>query len=145
MVMRPENSTPKPMKISPTPRVPRFLMNVMRITPAIRAIGASEEGFSSSSRALPEESMSISRMIWAVTVVPMLAPITMLTACRRLRMPAAIRPTVSTMVALEDWIMAVTARPVSIPVKAFLVSPPKMRFRVSPLLSFRPSPISSIP
>ena len=75
-----------------------------------------------SSTMLPPDSMSMRRMICAVTVVPMLAPMTMLMAWRRVSMPAASRPIVSTMVAEEAWIMAVTSMTVSSPVKVFRVS-----------------------
>ena len=60
-------------------------------------------------------------------------------------MPAASRPTVSTMVAEEAWIMAVTSMPVSRPVKVFRVSFCSRTRSVSPELFLRPSPMTSMP
>ena len=50
-------------------------------------------------------------MIWPVTVVPTLAPMIMPRDCLRVIMPAATRPEVITMVAVDDWINAVTRSP----------------------------------
>ena len=48
------------------------------------------------------ELRSESRRIWAVTVVPILAPMIMPMACRSLRIRALTRPTTITVVAEED-------------------------------------------
>ena len=69
--------------------------------PATSATGARVSGLKNSRIILPEESMSMSLIICAVMVVPILAPITMLTACLRSRIPALIKPTVNTIVAVE--------------------------------------------
>ena len=116
-----------------------------RIMPAISARGARVSGLKNTRTELPLVSRSIRRMICAVTVVPMLAPSTMLTAWRRFRIPAPIRPTVSTMVAVELWIMAVTRVPVSSPRNAFCVSFPRNFFSASPEPCFSPSPMISMP
>ena len=129
---------PKPIKIMPMFFVLPFLMNMMRMIPAISASGARVEGLKNSSRTLPPASISIRRMIWAVTVVPMFAPMTMLTACRRFKMPAPMRPTVRTIVAVELWMMAVTMVPVRSPrTRKF--------FRAGPEPCFKPSPMISMP
>ena len=53
--------------------------------------------------------------IQAVTVVPMLAPIIIWMACRRVISPELTKPTTITVVAEELCITAVTTRPVSNP------------------------------
>ena len=78
--IRPVNSTPKPRQIVPTFLDPPRLMNITRIMPRISAIGASVSGLKNVRMELPELSISISRIICAVAVVPMLAPMTILTA-----------------------------------------------------------------
>ena len=56
------------------------LRNINRKIPAISAMGASVSGLKKTRMEPPDVSISIRRMICAVTVVPMLAPITILTA-----------------------------------------------------------------
>ena len=109
------------------------------------ASGASVVGLKRSTNEPPVESISIKRMICAVTVVPMLAPRTMLTDCFRSRMPAPIRPTVKTIVAVELWMTAVTSMPVIRPITGFCVSFPSAFFSASPEEFFRPSPMTSMP
>ena len=113
--------------------------------PATKAMGAKVSVSNSHSRKLPSDSMELSRMIWAVTVVPMLAPMTMDTACFRFSTPAPIRATVSTMVAVELWITAVTSAPVSTPISTLPVTFSNTRFSAAPELFFRPSPMTSMP
>ena len=145
IVIMPVNSMPKPMQISPGPLTLLFLMNMTRIMPIMSAAGARVEGLKISRTMLPPDSMSMRRMIWAVIVVPMLAPMTMLMACLSVSMPAARRPTVRTMVAEEAWIMAVTSIPVKSPVNVFFVSFCSRTRSVSPELFLRPSPMTSMP
>ncbi len=57
---------------------------------------------------------SLNETIWPVTVVPMLAPKTTPMACCSESRPAFTKPTVMTVVALEDWISAVTSVPAKI-------------------------------
>ena len=78
-------------------------------------------------------------------VVPMFAPSTMLIDCLRLSMPAPIRPTVSTIVAVELCITLVTRVPVSMPSAALWVTFSSMLLRALLELLLRPSPIMSIP
>ncbi len=49
--------------------------------------------------------------IWAVTVVPIFAPIIIAAAWCRFMMPTLTKPTMSTVVTPELWIMAVAAAP----------------------------------
>ena len=81
--------------------------------PQSTASGASVEGLNIS-RDAPRslEFISIRRIICAVTVVPMFAPMTMLMDWRRLSIPALKRPTVSTIVAVELCMTLVTRVPV---------------------------------
>ena len=80
-----------------------------------------------------------------MTVVPIFAPMTMLTACRRFKMPAPMRPTVRTIVAVELWMMAVTMVPVRSPRTTLWVSLPRKFFRAGPEPCFKPSPMISMP
>ncbi len=50
-------------------------------------------------------------MICAVMVVPMFAPKMMPIDCTRFRSPALTKPITMTVVALEDWMTAVTNAP----------------------------------
>ena len=118
---------------------------IISTMPIIRAIGASVEGCRNRSQALPEPSTSSRRMIWPVTVVPTLAPTMMPRDWRRVRMPAPTRPAVMTMVAVEDWISAVTSTPKRNALKALSVTLPMTFFRVPEEFSFRESPISRMP
>ena len=141
----PVKRIPKPMKISPRGLEFFFFTNIIRIIPTTSAIGARVEGLKNSRIALPDESISIRRIICAVTVVPIFAPRTIHTACLRFKTPAVISPTVITIVAVDDWITAVTRAPVSTPMKAFAVTFSSTRFRAVPDAFLSPSPMISIP
>ena len=67
-----------------------------------------------------------SRISQEVTVVPMLAPITTAMAPARERSPELTKLTTITVVAVEDWMAAVTAAPVMMPRKGWLVIRPMM-------------------
>ena len=69
--------------------------------PMIAAIGASVEGLKIFNQEEASPSISSSRMICAVTVVPTLAPRMIPIDCLSERMPAPTRPEVRTMVAVE--------------------------------------------
>ena len=98
---RPMKSTPKPMQISPIGFADLRLINISRIIPMTSATGARVSVSNSQRNQFVPASMSDRRIICAVTVVPILAPITMDTACLRFRTPAPISATVRTMVAVE--------------------------------------------
>ena len=142
---RPTNRTPKPMAISAMGLEDLVLMNISSTMPMTKAIGARVSVSKSHSRKLPSDSTLPRRISWAVTVVPMFAPITMDTACFRFSTPAPISATVSTMVAVELWITAVTRVPVRTPMTTLPVTFSRTRFKAAPELFFRPSPMSSIP
>ena len=61
------------------------------------------------------------RRIWAVTVVPMLAPMIMPTVCSSFMTPALTKPTHITVVVAEEWMIAVTRAPSRIPLNTLLV------------------------
>ena len=94
----PKNSSPKPRMLSPHPLTVRFLESVMT-KPIVIAGSASPE--------------RLNEMICAVTVVPMFAPKMMPIACDRFSSPALMKPMTMTVVALDDWMTAVTSVPAS--------------------------------
>ena len=61
--------------------------------------------------------------IQAVTVVPMLAPMTSPKVCVKLNNPALANETTSTVVALEDCTAHVITKPLKTPAKRLRVSP----------------------
>ena len=141
MLSSPLNRMPKPMAMLPMFLELRKLTNMISTMPITRATGASVLGRNSCSQTAAEESMSSRRMIWPVTVVPTLAPTTTPSDWCSDNIPAATRPEVMTMVAVEDWISAVTARPrkkartgppVSFSIATFSV-PEELSFRLSPI------------
>ena len=80
-----------------------------------------------------------------VTVVPILAPIITPTAWVRLSRPALTKLTIITVVALEDWMMAVMRVPVRTRVKELAVMAERMERRRLPATFWRPSLISVMP
>ena len=84
-------------------------------------------------------------MIWAVMVVPTLAPKMMPTACDSDRIPADMKPTVSTVVTDDDCSTAVTKAPVQAPDSRLVVSRARMALRRLPASDFSPSAICSMP
>ena len=63
----------------------------------------------------------------------------------RVRIPAPTRPEVMTMVAVEDWISAVTSSPRMKALIELLVTCSMAAFRAPEEFSFRESPIRRIP
>ena len=99
----------------------------------------------SSRRARLSPDTAVRRRMWAVTVVPMLAPIMMPMAWRSLRTPAPTRPTTRTVAAEEEWMTAVTAAPNSTARPTLPVSRSSMASR-RPWAAFsRLPPITDIP
>ena len=84
-------------------------------------------------------------MIQAVKVVPMLAPIMTLMACLRVRRPALTKPTTMTVVALDDWIIAVTPSPVTTPLSGLEVIEARNFRRPEPAAFCNPELIRFIP
>ena len=103
-------------------------------------IGPRNEGLRSWSKKTSEE-ISPKRKSWAVTVVPMFAPIIIPTVCVRRMMPAFT----ITVVAAELWMSPVTSAPSSTPLKTLFVRRSKMLSR-RPLESFsKPSVMVAMP
>ncbi len=65
-------------------------------------------------------------IIQAVTVVPILAPITTPVDSKKVMRPAFTKLTTITVVVDEDWVMAVVVNPVRIPRNLVLVMPFRM-------------------
>ncbi len=84
-------------------------------------------------------------IIHVVAVVPTLAPKITAMACWRLIRPAFTKLTTITVEALELWIRAVIAIPVSTPVTRFLVIMPRILRSLSPATFCSPSLITFIP
>ena len=61
-------------------------------------------------------------MTQPVTLVPTMAPMTMPMACRTFIMPELTKPTTMTDVAEDDWMMAVTPVPSSMPRSGVLLN-----------------------
>ena len=75
----------------------------------------------------------------------MLAPMITPMALLRDKSPALTKPTTITVVALEDWMTAVTSRPTSTAVNLLRVRASSRRFILLPAACSRPSPIVLIP
>ena len=84
-------------------------------------------------------------IIHAVTVVPILAPITTAMAPPSVSNPAPAKPTVITVVAVELWMMAVTPVPARMPLSGLPVILVRMWRSFEPAYFWRPSLISFIP
>ena len=111
----------------------------------IAASGASVEGLKKFRSDVSDAFTSSSRMIWPVTVVPTFAPrITPMDWCSDM-MPAPTRPDVSTMVAVELWMTAVTPRPSKNPTSGLFVTFSIALLNASEEPLFSPSPIRRIP
>ena len=84
-------------------------------------------------------------MSWPVMVVPMLAPMMIHTAWRRVIMPELTKPTTMTVVAEEDWMTAVMPAPTSTPRTRLAVSFSRMCFIRLPAAASRPELIICMP
>ena len=134
------------MAILPMDREFRKKPVIISRMPIIRAMGASVEGWKNRRKEVsPEVFRSSRRIIWPVTVVPTFAPIIIPRDWCSVRIPAPTRPDVITMVAVEDWISAVTAMPSTKAVRGLSVTFSMTFFSVPEEFSFRESPIRRIP
>jgi hypothetical protein len=84
-------------------------------------------------------------MSWTVNVVPTSAPRMIPIAWWRVRSPAWTKPMSITVVAVEDWISAVTPAPVSAALSRFDVRWVRICRRRAPAARWSPSPVSCIP
>ena len=133
------------MVIEPMVSDLRPLTTMMNRIPMIAARGASVEGLKKLSSDVSDAFTSSRRMIWPVTVVPTFAPkITPIDWCSDIT-PAPTRPDVSTIVAVELWITAVTTRPSRKPTSGLFVTFSIARLNASDEPFFSPSPIRRIP
>ena len=94
---------------------------------------------------LPPPSTNESETIQPVTLLPRIEPRMMLAACRSVIMPLEMKPMAMMLVAVEDWITAVTAAPSAMPLTGWLVRRYKTASSLPPATWFRPSPISMTP
>ena len=119
-------------------------MNIRSTIPISARIGAKELGLR---RLIKKLLLSIpARLkIQAVTVVPILAPIIIPTACVSFIIPEFTKPTTITVVADEDWITAVTPRPRSTAFNLLDVRFSRIFSSFPPEIFARPSPITCIP
>ena len=145
MFRRPENRIPKPIAIFPMDLELRVRFVMIRTIPKISATGASVDGCRKRSHDVPPASRSSRRMICPVTVVPTLAPMMMPSDWVSVRIPAPTRPEVITIVAVDDWIRAVTSRPSMNAFTGLLVTCSIAIFSVPEEFSFRESPMSRMP
>ena len=113
--------------------------------PAISAKGASVDGVKNLRIEPPSALTSSSRMIWPVTVVPTFAPTIIPRDCLSEIMPAVTRPEVITMVAVDDWMTAVTITPRKKALTGLFVTFSITTFNVPEDPSFRLFPMSFIP
>ncbi len=97
------------------------------------------------SHAPPSALRSSRRMIWPVMVVPTFAPRMMPMDWCSVSTPAPTRPEVSTMVAVELWMTAVTPRPSRKPTSGLFVTFSIATLSASDEPFFKPSPMSCIP
>ena len=145
MFISPTNSVPKPMSMVPAVVADLDPINIIRIMPAISAIGARLSDLKKY-RMLDDPALtSISLIICAVIVVPTLAPSTIPIDCLNVRKPAPTRPTVSTIAAVELWIIHVTTNPRRKPLNGLSVTLASAAFIAPPEVDFRPSPMMRIP
>ena len=98
---------PTPKSIRPILFTERFLVKKIQTAP-INKIGRAY-------------SPSLNPIIKEVTVVPILAPMTIPIACRNVNRPALTIPTVITVTPELDWISAVITIPTKIPKMGLLV------------------------
>ena len=101
MVSMPNISVAKPRRMVPVSFFRLVLPIIKRTTPTSAKMGVKEEGFRSFTKRLPLL-MPVRLRIQAVTVVPTLAPMMTLMACRRVMRPELTKPTTMTVVAEED-------------------------------------------
>ena len=127
----PTNRIPKPISISLMFFMFFFLVKNQNTIPIPIAIGAYFSMLKDTN--------------WAVTVVPIFAPIITPTACCNDIIPAFTKPIVMTVVALELCIIAVTKVPTRTPIILLVVNISIIFFSFSPAAFCKPSPITFIP
>ena len=133
------------MAIEPIVSDLRLLTAMRKMMPMIAASGASVEGLKKFRSDVSAAFTSRRRMIWPVTVVPTFAPrMTPIDWCSDM-MPAPTRPDVSTIVAVELWMTAVTPRPSRKPTRGLFVTFSIALLNASEEPRLSPSPIRRMP
>ncbi len=144
MVSIPVISIAKPAIIVPISFFLVLLAKSIMKTPIMAKIGENDDGFSILIKKL---SLSIPARLSThdVTVVPILAPIIIPTACPSCIIPELTNPTTITVVAEEDCITAVTIAPSSTASEVFDVNFSSIPSSFPPDVLASPSPMICIP
>ncbi len=131
MMLSPMNRIPKPKITSPIFLIPCLLQNMTITTPIMTINGAMSD--------------RLNAMSCPVIVVPIFAPKITPDACIRFISPEFTKLTTITVVALEDWMIAVNTIPTIIPINRFLVKNSSMLRIFAPAAFSSPSLIIFIP
>ena len=145
MAVMPNIRTAKPIRISPTCRRDCVLENIRRTIPTREMMPVSVAVEKSSVQPPPVPPISDRQSTQPVMLVPRMAPMTMLMACRTFIIPELTKPTTMTDVAEEDWMTAVTPVPSRKPLSGVPVRRYKTTSSLLPATFFNPSPISAMP
>ena len=140
----PVMSTMKPSSTMPAPFRLSFRPAMYRRMPMTPSRGARVVGLKICTRKLSPSRLARER-IHAVTVVPTLAPMMMPMACRSTMIPELTKPTTITVVAEEDWITAVTARPSRKPLMGVSLIRARIVWSLPPAWRSSALPMTSIP
>ena len=131
IIFIPRNRIPRPAITIPRLFFFSSFENIIRQTPAIAISGATSE--------IPMD------IRIPVIVVPILAPMITPTVFSKAIRPEFTKPTSITVVADDDWIIAVIRAPTRTPLKVLEVSFSRICFILSPATASRPSLIICIP
>ena len=134
----------KPIMMVPASFFFSFLENMIKQTPMSARIGENDVGFNSCTKKFPL-SIPVRLKSQDVTVVPMFAPMMMPTAWVSFMIPEFTKPTTMTVVADDDWMIAVTPAPKRTALIGFDVSFSRILSSLPPESFSRPFPIVSIP
>ena len=131
ILLIPKNNAPNPKITSEIFLVIGLLPNIIRQAPTKMIYGAMAVSFKETS--------------CAVIVVPMLAPNVIPTDCSSVRSPAFTKLTSITVVAPDDWIIAVNIAPKITAMNRFFVTRSRMTRILSPAAFCSPSLMNFIP
>jgi len=134
------NESPRKRRLNPT-----MISLMSRVLPFFERLITKPTAISGTARMDMSAEKPKSAIIQAVNVVPMLAPIITPMAWVRVRIPAFTKLTTITVVALDDWITAVTPSPVTTPLKGLEVMDATNFLRPSPAVFWSPELIMFIP
>ena len=134
----------KPIMMVPASFFFSFLENMIKQTPMSARTGENDVGFNSCTKKFPL-SIPVRLKSQDVTVVPIFAPMMMPTAWVSFMIPEFTKPTTMTVVADDDWMIAVTPAPKRTALIGFDVSFSRILSSLPPESFSRPFPIVSIP